>query len=44
MIFATTFSKGSPSFSYIAIKKNGSITVTIRMAEILEPMIFLVSK
>ena len=32
MIFATTFSNGSPSFSYIAMKKNGSMIVTIRMA------------
>lgn len=44
MIFPITFSKGSPSFSYMAIKKKGSITVTIRMAAILDPTPFRVRK
>ena len=44
MIFATTFSKGNPSFSYIAIKKNGSMIVTISMAAILEPIGFLMNR
>ena len=44
MIFATTFSKGSPSFSYIAMKKNGNMIVTIRMAAILEPIGFLMNR
>ena len=44
MIFATTFSKGRPSFSYIAMKKNGSMIVTIRMAAILEPIGFLMNR
>ena len=44
MIFATTFSKGSPSFSYIAMQKNGSMIVTIRMAAILEPIGFLMNR
>ena len=44
MIFPITFSKGSPSFSYIAIKKNGSMTVTIRIAETLEPSGFFVRR
>ena len=44
MIFPITFSKGRPSFSYIAIKKNGSMTVTIRIADTLEPRGFFASR
>jgi len=44
MIFPITFSNGRPSFSYIAIKKKGSITVTIRIAATLVPTGFLVRK
>lgn len=44
MIFPITFSKGRPSFSYIAIKKNGSMTVTIRIADTLEPRGFFTSR
>ena len=44
MIFPMTFSNGSPSFSYMAIKKKGSMMVTIKMAATLVPRGFLVRK
>ena len=38
MILRTTFSKGSPSFSYIAIRNAGSISAIIRNSAALFPI------
>ena len=44
MIFHSIFSIGRPSFSYIAIKKNGNITATIHNTAVSLPIIFLEQK